>query len=43
MNKGDRKLILALLVIIIILSCVLIFKIKSEPEYEEKLYSKIYS
>lgn len=43
MNKGDRKLILALLIIIIILSCVLIFKIKSEPEYDEKLHNKIYA
>lgn len=43
MNKADRRLILALLIIIIILSFVLVIKIKTEPEYDEKIYNQIYS
>lgn len=43
MNKGERKLILVQLMLIIIFSCFLVYKIKSEPKYDEGLYSEIYS
>lgn len=43
MNKGEKKLICFLLIGIIIGSGILIFKIKSEPEYNEALYDEIYS
>lgn len=43
MNKGEKKLICFLLIGIIIGSSILIFKIKSEPEYDEALYDEIYS
>lgn len=43
MDKGERKLIFLLLIGIIIGSGILIFKIKSEPKYDETLYEEIYS
>lgn len=43
MDKGERKLICFLLIGIIIGSSILIFKIKSEDEYDEALYNEIYS
>lgn len=43
MDKGEKKLICFLLIGIIIGSSILIFKIKSEPEYDEALYDEIYS
>lgn len=43
MDKGERKLISLLLIVIIIGSGILIFKIKSEPKYDETLYNEIYS
>lgn len=42
MNKGERKLVFSLLILIIIFSCFLVYKIKSEPKYDEKLYDEIY-
>ena len=42
MNLGERKLIFFLLLIVLILSCILVFKIKTEPKYDEKLYNEIY-
>lgn len=43
MDKGEKKLICFLLIGIIVGSSILIFKIKSEPEYDEALYDEIYS
>ncbi len=43
MDKGEKKLICCLLIGIIIGSSILIFKIKSESEYDEALYDEIYS
>lgn len=43
MDKGEKKLICFLLIGIIVGSSILIFKIKSEPEYDEALYNEIYS
>lgn len=43
MNKGEKNLICFLLIGIIIGSSILIFKMKSEPEYDEALYDEIYS
>ena len=43
MDKGEKKLICFLLMGIIIGSSILIFKIKSESEYDEALYDEIYS
>lgn len=42
MNKGERKLIVALLILIIISSGILIYKIKREPKYDKELYNSIY-
>lgn len=43
MDKGEKKLICFLLIGIIIGSSILIFKINSEPKYDEALYEEIYS
>ena len=43
MEKGEKKLICCLLIGIIIGSSILIFKINSEPKYDETLYDEIYS
>ncbi len=43
MDKGEKKLICCLLIGIIIGSSILIFKINSEPKYDETLYDEIYS
>lgn len=43
MDKGEKKLICFLLIGIIIGSSILIFKINSEPKYDETLYDEIYS
>lgn len=43
MNQGEKKLICLLLMGIIIGSGILIFKIKTEPKYDEALYQEIYS
>lgn len=43
MSKGESKFICISLVMIIILSCILIYKIKSEPKYDQQLYNEIYS
>lgn len=43
MEKSDKILICSLLMIIIICSIILIFKIKSSREYDEQLYAEIYS
>lgn len=43
MDKGEKKLICFLLIVIIIASVILIFEIKSEPKYDEALYDEIYS
>lgn len=43
MDKGEKKLICFLLMAIIIGSSILIFKINSEPKYDEALYDEIYS
>ena len=42
MSKGERKLTFFLLLIILILSCFLVYKIKSKPKYDEILYNEIY-
>lgn len=43
MSKSESKLICLLLIGIIAFSCTLIYKIKSEPKYDQKLYNEIYS
>lgn len=43
MDRIERKFIFFLLLLILILSCFLIYKIKSEPKYDEKLYNEIYT
>lgn len=43
MSKNERKLIYILLVIIIIASTCLIYKINTAPKYNEELYNEIYS
>lgn len=43
MNRGELKFICILLLGIIIFSCILIYKIKSEPKYNQQLYNEIYS
>lgn len=43
MDKKERNCIFFLLSIILILSCFLVYKIKSEPKYDEKLYNEIYA
>ena len=43
MSRGESKFIGILLLFIIIFSCILIYKIKSEPKYDQQLYDEIYS
>lgn len=43
MNIKEKRFILLLLVIILILSGILIFKITTTPKYNQKLYDQIYS
>lgn len=43
MNKVERKFICILLLVIIISSIILIYKVKSSEKYDEKLYQEIYS
>jgi len=43
MNKRERKLICLLLSMIIIFSSILIYKIKTQPKYDQELYDEIYS
>ena len=43
MDKGEKKLICFLLIGILIGSSILIFKIKSEAQYDQALYNEIYS
>lgn len=43
MSRGDSKFICVLLVGIIVFSSILIYKIKSEPKYDQQLYDEIYS
>lgn len=43
MSKGESKFIGILLVGIIVFSCILIYKIRSEPKYDQELYNEIYS
>lgn len=43
MNKPDKILIYTLLIIIIISAVIMIYKIKTKPKYDEKLYKEIYS
>lgn len=43
MNKHDKILIYTLLIIIIIGSIIMIYKIKTKPKYDEKLYKEIYT
>lgn len=43
MTRGERKLIYILLIGIIVLASILIYKISSTPEYDQKLYEEIYS
>ncbi len=43
MDKGEKKLICFLLIGILIGSSILIFKIKSEAQYDQALYDEIYS
>ena len=43
MSKAESKFIAVLLAGIIAFSCILVYKIKSEPKYEQQLYDEIYS
>ena len=43
MDKRERNFVFFLLLIILIFSCFLVYKIKSEPKYDEKLYNEIYA
>ena len=43
MSRKESKFIAVLLTGIIVLSCILIYKIKSAPKYDQQLYNKIYS
>ncbi len=43
MSGGESKFIAVLLTGIIFFSCILIYKIKSEPKYDQHLYDEIYS
>lgn len=43
MSIGESKFICILLVGIIIFSGILVYKIKSEPKYDQQLYNEIYS
>lgn len=42
MNKTDSRLIYILLLVIIVSSLVLIFKINSVPKYDEKVFEEVY-
>lgn len=42
MSKAESKFIAILLAGIIVFSCILIYKIKSEPKYDQQLYNEIY-
>lgn len=43
MEKGERRLVLFLFIIILVFSCFLIYKIKSKPKYDKELYNEIYT
>ena len=43
MSRGESKFIGILLLGIMLCSCILIYKIKSEPKYDQQLYDEIYS
>lgn len=43
MSRGESKFIGILLMGIVIFSCILIYKIKSKPKYNQQLYNEIYS
>lgn len=43
MGRGETKFIAILLIGIIVFSGILIYKIKSEPKYDQQLYNEIYS
>lgn len=43
MDKRERNFVFFLLLLILILSCFLIYKIKTEPKYDEKMYNEIYA
>lgn len=43
MSREESKFIGVLLVVIIVFSSILIYKIKSEPKYDQQLYNEIYS
>lgn len=43
MSRGESKCISILLAVIIVISCILIYKIKSEDKYDQQLYYEIYS
>lgn len=43
MDKVERKIVFFLLLSIIILSCFLVYKIKSKQKYDKELYNEIYT
>jgi len=43
MNKGEKKFICITLIFIIILASILIYKIKTDSQYDEELYEDIYT
>ena len=43
MSNGEKKLIYILLIIIAISSCILLIRIKMQPEYDTEMYARIYS
>ena len=43
MSRAEQKMVISLLIFVLILSGLLIYKIKSEPKYDKEIYSEIYS
>lgn len=43
MSNSEKRLILVLLIIIVIFSCLLIFKINAEPKFNPEIYERVYS
>ena len=43
MKVTDRKIIIVFLIVIIILSLILLYKVNSTPQYNEQLYSEVYT
>jgi len=43
MKITDRKMIIVLLIVIIVLSSILLYKVNNTPDYNEEIYSQVYT